>query len=107
MTTIKDLIITMVFFGVIISAVIGTAIHTRSLGVDEETSNYSDSCFVEIKGTDYENLYYYKDTRVIYIMYANDTLDGFSSYGEGYMAPYISENGKYCRYINDVITEIE
>ena len=26
--------------------------------------------------------------------------------GYGYMAPYISENGKYCKYINDEIVEI-
>jgi hypothetical protein len=26
--------------------------------------------------------------------------------GYGYMAPYISENGKYCKYIGDEIVEI-
>jgi hypothetical protein len=72
------------------------------------TKSVSDYGFVKIDGDAYDNLYYAKDTKVIYIVfsfpYYHDTYYGE---GYGYMSPYISENGKYCRYIDDEFVEIE
>lgn len=48
---------------------------------------------------EYVNLFYCKHTKIIYILLEN-------GYG-GYMSAYISENGKYCRWINGKIVEVE
>lgn len=49
------------------------------------------------------SLYYYNNTKVIYILLKEDDSDDF---GYGYMSPYYSENGKLCRYIDGKIEEI-
>lgn len=52
-----------------------------------------------------DSLVYYKDTKIVYIMITLDSkLDDEMA---SYFAPYISENGKYCRYIDGNIVEIE
>ena len=51
-----------------------------------------------------ECLQYDPDTRVIYYLFSTCVSGGYHSYS--YMAPYISENGRYCRYVNDEIVEI-
>lgn len=48
---------------------------------------------------------YYKDTKVVYIMITLDS--DWDDETASYFAPYISENGKYCRYIDGNIVEIE
>lgn len=53
-----------------------------------------------------ESLVYNLDTRVVYYMFSTHADAGYSGYGYSYFAPYISENGKFCRYINDEIVEI-
>lgn len=54
---------------------------------------------------DEDSLVYHKDTKVVYIMI---TLRWEYNYEtSGYFAPYISENGKYCRYVDGKIVEIE
>lgn len=51
-----------------------------------------------------ELLFFNTKTKVIYFFYSSYELGG---YGYGYMSPYISENGNYCRYIDDKIVEIQ
>ena len=60
-----------------------------------ETAN-----FKTIDGS--KTMVYNSDTKVVYYMFST----GKSYRGYGYMAPYISENGNFCRYINDEIVEI-
>lgn len=48
-------------------------------------------------------LAYNTDTLVIYYMFISDGLNGRSY---TYFAPYISENGSFCRYIDGQIVEI-
>lgn len=57
--------------------------------------------FKQIDGKDF--LTYDKDTKVIYYMFVSRELNGYSY---TYFAPYINENGNFCRYINDEIVEI-
>ena len=56
--------------------------------------------FKPVEGKEY--LSYDTDTRVVYYMFS--TFEGYNGYS--YFAPYISENGRFCRYINDEIVEI-
>lgn len=44
------------------------------------------------------DLAYDLDTRIVYYVFTGGT--------KGYMSPYIGETGKYCRYVDDKITEI-
>ena len=46
------------------------------------------------------------DTRVVYYMFSTSSEAGYAGYGYAYFAPYISENGNFCRYLNDEIVEI-
>ena len=48
-------------------------------------------------------LSYDSDTKVVYYYFRE--INGY--WGYGYMSPYISENGKYCRYINGEIVEVK
>lgn len=50
--------------------------------------------------TEKTNLVYDQNTKVIYYNY-----DSYKN-KRGYMAPYISENGKFCRFIDNQIVEI-
>lgn len=65
---------------------------------DEAAINMANFKVIE----DEEGLVYNKDTRVVYYMFS--TGQGYAGYG--YLAPYISENGRFCKYINDEIVEI-
>ena len=60
--------------------------------------------FKMIDGKDY--LAYSLDTHVVYYMFSTAETVGNLGYGYSYFAPYISENGNFCRYINDEIVEI-
>ena len=51
-------------------------------------------------------LAYSLDTRIVYYMFTISVESGYGGYGYAYFAPYISENGNFCRYINDEIVEI-
>ena len=63
------------------------------------------SKFRTIEGKEY--LAYSLDTRVVYYMFSTKEYSGYNGYGYSYFAPYISENGNFCRYINDgMIVEI-
>lgn len=74
---------------------------TRSNIPDDSAINMSN--FRTIEGKDY--LVYSIDTRVVYYMFSTSNDSGYSGYGYSYFAPYISENGNFCRYINDEIVE--
>lgn len=49
------------------------------------------------------HLVYDKDTKVVYYMFSTFEPGGYSY---SYFAPYISENGRNCRYIEGEIVEI-
>ena len=56
-----------------------------------------------IKCPEHNVLYYDPTTKVIYyIFYDSDTNQGF-----GYMSPYISENGYFCKWDDNKIIEIK
>ena len=66
-----------------------------------DTSATDMSNFRTIEGKDY--LAYSIDTRVVYYMFSTNDVSGHAGYS--YFAPYLSENGNFCRYINDEIVE--
>jgi len=51
---------------------------------------------------DSNTLMYREDTKIIYIIFYEGTVHAYKSY----MAPYISENGNYCRFNDGKIEEI-
>lgn len=57
--------------------------------------------FKQINGKDY--LVYDTNTHVIYYMFVSREMGG-NSYT--YFAPYISENGNFCKYVDEQIVEI-
>lgn len=75
---------------------------TSSNSADEAATEMSN--FKIIDGKDY--LAYSLDTHVVYYMFSTSESAGYAGYGYAYFAPYISENGNFCRYINDEIVEI-
>lgn len=80
-----------------------TACDTQSNKTD--TAAIEMSNFKTIDGQDY--LSYNLDTRVVYYMFSTYETAGYSGFGYSYFAPYVNENGKFCRYINDEIVEID
>lgn len=79
-----------------------TACRTSSNSSDDAAAEMSN--FKVIEGKEY--LAYSVDTRVVYYMFSTSSVAGNAGYGYTYFAPYISENGNFCRYINDEIVEI-
>ena len=79
-----------------------TACRTVSNPSDDAAAEMSN--FKVIEGKEY--LAYSVDTRVVYYMFSTSAEAGSVGYGYTYFAPYISENGNFCRYINDEIVEI-
>ncbi len=73
---------------------------TTKLEENEALSNSTH--FRQIEERD--DLWYDRDTKIIFYIITTERMDVCQGYG--YMAPYISENGKYCKYINDEIVEI-
>ena len=69
-----------------------------------DTAAFNMSNFRAIEGKEY--LSYSIDTRVVYYMFSTSNAVGYNGFGYSYFAPYISENGNFCRYINDEIVEI-
>ena len=64
--------------------------------------------FANFKTIDEEEyLVYNLKTRVIYYMFSTTTTTNHTGYGFSYFAPYISENGYPCRYIDGNIVEIK
>ena len=79
-----------VFIGVgMILSVILAGCSSSSSGGEHYGANYN---FISIKNK--SDLYYYSDTRIVYIMFSQVSQGG----GYGYLAPYYSENGKLCIY---------
>ena len=53
-------------------------------------------------------LFYDKNTKVVYYLFSTDLArTSTNARGFGFMSPYISENGNYCRYIDGKIVEIQ
>lgn len=53
-----------------------------------------------------KHLAYDIDTLVVYYVFSASENMQDRGYGYSYFAPYISKNGKFCRYINGEIVEI-
>ena len=79
-----------------------TACGTVANSTDEAAAEMSN--FKVIEGKEY--LAYSLDTSVVYYMFSTGRAVGNAGYGYTYFAPYISENGNFCRYINNEIMEI-
>lgn len=62
------------------------------------------SNFKTIDSKDY--LVYDIDTRVVYYMFSTAEWSADRGYGYSYFAPYVSKNGRFCRFVNDEIVEI-
>ena len=50
-----------------------------------------------------DTLFYDRSTKIVYYVMMDYT--GYKGYG--FMSPYISKNGRFCRYIDDEIVEVE
>ena len=81
-----------------------------SLSACGTLSNSTDKAAIEISNFDTikgkEYLVYSLDTKVVYYMFSTHLTNGRAGYGYSYFAPYVSENGRFCQYINDEIVEI-
>lgn len=59
------------------------------------------------------NLVFDSITRIVYYKFSEfstmvcENCNSEADFRVGYMTPYISENGKYCRFINEEIVEID
>lgn len=90
----------------IILLVVVVALLVMSLTACGSTANSVDDAAMEmanfepVEGKEY--LAYNIDTRVVYYMFS--TFEDYKGYS--YFAPYISENGRFCRYIKGEIVEI-
>ena len=62
------------------------------------------SNFKAIEGED--TLFYDISTKIVYYLFSTKYTSGHNGYGYGYMSPYISENGNFCRYVDGKIVEI-
>ncbi|MBQ8043795.1 MAG: hypothetical protein IJ272_06575 [Clostridia bacterium] len=76
---------------------------STSINPSDDAAN-KQANFEQIEGSEY--LAYSVDTRVVYYMFSTWESAGYQGYGYAYFAPYISENGNFCRYVNDEIVEI-
>ena len=96
-------VIAMLFAFIIIVASIMVT-HNKNIHEDTTITKNAISQFERI---DDSYLVYDKDTHVVYIMVSE--INGALSYGVGYgyLSPYISSNGKYCRYVDRTIFEID
>ena len=64
------------------------------------------SNFENIKGEDI--LFFDRNTQIVYYLFSTVQYPNtHGAMGYGYMTPYISENGNYCRYIDGKIVEIQ
>ena len=77
---------------------------------EEETIDYSKhSNLIKIEGS--KDLYYYSDTKIVYIAFDAHTysfyIGDLAGHGYGFMSPYYSDNGKLCKYIDGDIVEVE
>ncbi len=60
--------------------------------------------FNQIEGSEY--LVYSSDTNVVYYMFKAKESAPKVGFGYSYFAPYISENGNFCKYVDGHIVEI-
>lgn len=64
-------------------------------GVTKGKSDYQSTAnFIQIS----DNLYYYSDTKIVYIIFNEKVGVADSSTGYGYMSEYYSKNGNLCRF---------
>ena len=98
----KRTIILLMVMVLLVSLLTSCGTSTSSNSADEAATEMSN--FKMIDGKDY--LAYSLDTHVVYYMFSTSESAGYAGYGYAYFAPYISENGNFCQYINDEIVEI-
>lgn len=87
-----------VMLGVCILSGCGTSSNAADKAANEAAH------FVPIDEKGY--LSYNEDTGVVYYMFSTTESYGHQGYGYTYFAPYISENGNFCRYVDGQIVEI-
>lgn len=98
----KRILILLLVAVLAVCSLCGCTIQTYSNPVDEAANETSQ--FVVIDGKNY--LSYSKDTSVVYYMFSTNKSVGNRGYGYTYFAPYISENGNFCKYVDGQIVEI-
>ena len=103
----KRIILLIMALIIIILAVTLTGCDTVPQKFNEPQSISSGiSNFENIKGEDI--LFYDRNTKIVYYLFSADREPYTqSATGYGYLSPYISENGNYCRYIDGKIVEIQ
>lgn len=77
---------------------------------EEGTIDYSKhSNLIKIEGS--KDLYYYSNTKIVYIAFDVHTysfyIGDLAGHGYGFMSPYYSDNGKLCKYRDCDIVEVE
>ena len=95
----------MAMFIIILSVTLTACNNKVAMANEPEVAASDISNFKNIEGEDI--LFYDRDTKIVYYIFSTSKCKGYDGYGYGYMAPYISENGNYCRYIDGKIVEIQ
>lgn len=72
------------------------------------TLQYNVGYYPKGNGLSNTDLVFDEDTKVVYYQYLQYSTGFYSTKTPvvGYMSPYISENGKFCRFIDNKIVEI-
>ena len=91
------LILTILLYPMINNSMIGDIAHVQ---IALEKSNFSP---IE----EYPYLAYSNDTHVVYYIFGTYEPLNERAGWTTYMAPYINENGHYCKYVDDKFVEIE
>lgn len=97
----KRRIIILLLAGMLMCSLTGCG-EPQSNEVDKASLEFSNLKTIDEK----EHLAYDLDTKVVYYMFSSKEYSGYQGYGYSYFSPYISENGKFCRYIDNKIVEI-
>ena len=69
----------------------------------EDVAVIDTTYFRPIEGRD--DLMYDEQTKVIFYMFNTYEQHGYQGFGDGHMTPYLSENLRYCKYIDGQIVE--
>lgn len=101
----KRITIVLVIVVVIMCCMLTACTTTGTSSNSVDASAIDSASFKTIYGN--ETLAYSIETKVIYYMFSTSECKGYDGYGYSYFAPYISENGKFCRYIDGMIVEID
>ena len=88
----------------LVMVVIILAVTLSACSAATNTADFTSGSISNFKIIEENNfLVYDRDTKVVYYLFS--TCTGYNGYG--YLAPYISENGNFCKYVDDKIIEIQ